>query len=105
MPVNVNQYWAAKGLSNNSSFITTSMRKMYFPFLTTDMLVLFFSSSSCLQFTLREIPLHTLFFKTVYFRLQIVKADIRTPHLPVSIARLLQITESCKWVFRILLFM
>ena len=61
MRVNVNQYRGAIGVFNNRSFITTkkssyvtetnSVRTISLPFLTTDMLVLFFSSSSCLQFT------------------------------------------------------
>ena len=39
--------------------------------------------------TLREMTLYTLFFKYIYSRLQTVNADIRTPHLPVNITRLL----------------
>ena len=34
--------------------------------------------------TLREIALYILFFKTVYYRLHTVNADLRTPHLPVN---------------------
>ena len=39
--------------------------------------------------TLREMTLYTLFFKNVYSRLRTVNTDIRTPHLPVNITRLL----------------
>ena len=65
MPVNVNQYRAAKGVFNNSSFITTknsfyvtetnSVRKMSLPFLAINMAVLSFSSSSWSWFLFTKI--------------------------------------------------
>ena len=68
----------------------------------TDILALIFSSylNHCQKLTLRspgltlrEIPLYTLSFKTVY-------SQLRT----VNVTRLLKITEFCKWVLRILPF-
>ena len=52
--------------------------------------------------SLHEIPLHTLFFKTIYSHLRTVNADMQPPHLPVNMTCLLKIKEFCKWVFRIL---
>ena len=60
MLVNVNQYRVAIGVFNNNSFITTkkpfyatvtnNASKMYLPFLTINIAVLFFSSPSWLHF-------------------------------------------------------
>ena len=60
MSFNVIQYWAAIGVFNNRSFITSNksfnvvetniVRKMSLPFLVINMVVLFVSSS-CLQFS------------------------------------------------------